>query len=673
MVVSVLNNKVSYPEVKYTDFDDNNFLAETYQVLLHSIDVIIAIGKQKNTYENYSIIFFPIYLITHNNTFIQIGVYEVNVNNLVNYLDEEGNLQIDLLDQYPLLYSFTTKEMLLKNRQIPDNPINECDEEEEVNNDSLNTQTQTQIQPREIPSIRKEIFSLKKGYDIIEELPQESFTESVEIMGKYMDSKDNNWVQKMMKNTNYSMNDTTNVCIFYVIKKAFDSIDEETTIEKIKTSLSKEITQSVFDDFKKQYDLFNANLKNDTRIIKELSSSYKDLQEKFNKTINTSEQSKLRENAIQLKAEHDKLVMEKKSVSKMGIPLQFMKNIQSVDELKAYVRKCDSWNDEWMLPTLERMLNLKFVILSEDAFKTESYNDILLCGQIDPDIKEKELFQPEYYIIISQSGERKTLVGYKEKYLLNYKEIPYNLKKMIVEKCVQNDSGMFKYIPNFQKFVTDTSSDDLMHEYGIATLQNLYDPNIIFQFYSKSVNKPPGKGSGETIPNERLIDFKELVSIPNWRKKLSNLWVDINEDTKQIQPIVIDNHKWASAEHYYQASKFKKNNPEFYLSFSLDSGTDLSKNPDMAKAAGGKTGKYNKELIRPKQVTIDADFFNGRHEEEMNKSQYAKFTQSFKDNLKKMLLATGKAKLMHYSKGQPPIVYENLMKIRDEFRKKNEN
>jgi predicted NAD-dependent protein-ADP-ribosyltransferase YbiA (DUF1768 family) len=236
---------------------------------------------------------------------------------------------------------------------------------------------------------------------------------------------------------------------------------------------------------------------------------------------------------------------------------------------------------------------------------------------------------------------------------------------MIAEKCLEGISGPFAIIPDFQKFkaglkknvIKEAQYEDLTE----SKLRGLYNDDIVFLFYSKSNDKPlPGKGAGEKIPNDRLKEYAELATIPQWRKKLSNFWVE---------PFSLDNHQWASVEHYYQASKFKKTHPDFYLSFSLDSGTDLSKDPALAKAAGGKSGKSKGELLRPVEVTVDPDFFGKRHKQEMYAAQYAKFTQN--QDLKRLLLATGDAKLTHHRRGSPPVVFDDLMLIRDKI-KRNE-
>ena len=343
-----------------------------------------------------------------------------------------------------------------------------------------------------------------------------------------------------------------------------------------------------------------------------------------------------------------------------------MKGIDTLEKFKSKIRKCDFWADTWAISTLERILNIKLILLSSENYKSGDIKNVLQCGQLNDSILEnKGIFTPEFYIIVDHTGDHYKLVSYKKKMIYKFSEIPYDIKKLVADKCLEANAGPFAIIPDFKKFkasLKKTVMKEAQYEdLSESKLRGLYDDDIVLLFYSKSNDKPlPGKGAGEKIPNEKLKDFSELATIPQWRKKLSNFW---------IQPFTLDNHKWASVEHYYQGSKFKKNNPEFYLSFSLDSGTELSKNAELAKAAGGKSGKLKGELLRPVEVEIDPDFFSKRHKQEMYAAQYAKFTQN--EELKQLLLATNNAKLSHHSRGSPPILFEDLMLIRDKI-KRNE-
>ena len=189
--------------------------------------------------------------------------------------------------------------------------------------------------------------------------------------------------------------------------------------------------------------------------------------------------------------------------------------------------------------------------------------------------------------------------------------------------------------------------------------EHLFDPTVVFQFYSKSTDKPsPGLGAGEKITEANKGKYCELASLKGWRKVLSNFYMASFE---------LDGKTWNSVEHFYHANKFKKRNPKFYDQFTVESDSEISKNPAMAKGAGGKTGKFKGTQIRPKSVVMDHDFFsNGRNEEVMERAQMAKYTQN--EKARQVLLATKNAKLQHFVRGQDSVVFYNTMRVRQKLR-----
>ena len=298
-------------------------------------------------------------------------------------------------------------------------------------------------------------------------------------------------------------------------------------------------------------------------------------------------------------------------------------------------------------------------IEKENYINGDKHN-VLQCGQLNDSILETEgKFEPNYYLILDYTGNHYKLVLYKKHINFQFSEIPYSIKQLILTKCLEKQSGPFYLIPEFKEYAKRNNLDDglLKKDIAIDEPTQLFDSDIVFQFYIKSNGKPkPGKGNGEKIPDEKIKDYSKLGKIENWRRKLSNLW-----DQNQI---VLGGKQWKSVEHYYQANKFKKTNPEFFDQFSLDSNSELSQDAILAKAAGGKTGKAGTKIVRPSGVKIDPDFVN-KKDIILEDALYAKFTQH--DDLKDLIINTKRAKLLNYQVGDTAVIADDLMKVRNKI------
>ena len=282
MVLSRINKNISYPEIKSVDPSDLKQESNLYQIEILEVEVIVAVGNAKNTFESENIIYFPIYLVKKNNKVVQIGLYEIKNDNFISYLDENNSIDVEKLGE-PLIYHFVTKDMLLSLRLKPEKELDsESDESEEEEkgqkgyNDNEERRKKSNQELYEIPEERKDIFILTKGIAIPNLLREETKKESKDIKEKYKDTQTDIWIQKFMKNKYYGIvdNEGGGDCLFATIRDAFSSIGQQTSVNKIRNKLAQEANETIFLNYKEQYDMYNTAIISDTNKIKELEAEY---------------------------------------------------------------------------------------------------------------------------------------------------------------------------------------------------------------------------------------------------------------------------------------------------------------------------------------------------------------------------------------------------------------
>jgi len=619
MVLSKINNKINYIESDKIEETDLNYSAVQYEMTILENTINIAIGKANTDNIDNNVVFYSIYLVFKDKIISRIGLYEIESTNVNKYLDDDGDLNIELLEM-PLLFSFITEQYLAE-------------------------KTFEHVQLEDTQTIKHPPLIVEEKYD---------------------ETKSETWIEKYLHSNKYKIKDNAGGgdCLFHVIVDALSEVDPNVTVDSLRKILANNVTEAVYRNYKELYESYTTSIKDDTNKLNELNKRNKELIELMKQTKDRAVQSELVKEAKLVKEEYSKIKEEKAVTNDLLSDVKFMKNIKNINKLKEKVQTCEFWGEAWSISIMERVMNIKLILLSEQSYLNEDIDNVLHCGEVDVILQNKGIFRPDHYIFADYNGWHYKLIMYDSKPQLSFVEIPNKIKELIVYKCMEKQGGAYDLIPEFnqyKKMIQETKPDDSKDE-DVTDMeqssQGLYIDDIVFQFYSKSNDKPlPGKGAGETVPKDMIKKFSELSKIPSWRRKLSNFWES---------EFVLNDHKWLTVEHYYQGSKFKNGNNKYYLEFSLDSGSILSKDPIRAKAAGSKTGKNGKTMIRPSDIKMDEDFFTSdRSIEEMNRAQLAKFTQS--EELKDMLIKTQNAKLVHFQRGSEPVEFTNLMKIRNDL------
>ena len=659
--------------------DDADYDATMYEVELLGKEVRVAIGRGKT--DKKDLLYYPMYLINTDDRVVkQIGVFEIRADQASEVLDDDDDLDIDKLP-HPLIYSFVTAAMLeadSRGKKAPEKEkegviaaleegvIAAPEEGEEViaaPEEQTDQHQHQQDQQGDDAALRSKMKALA--------LPPQTKDTAEAEHAEYKKQPDQPWIQTHMQNSNFGIKDNEGGgdCLFAVIRDAYRTRGKYVEVPELRRKLAAEATEDVFQSYKEKHTMTAEAITTAEAEMRALADANAGLKQRLERTTEAKEQQAIiaesRRNAAQFKRMKSELALSKELLQ----DFHFMKHVNTLEDFREMLKSCAFWADTWAISTLERILRIKLIILSSERFHAGETGGVLQCGQLNDRILEDQgTFEPEFYIMADHTGSHYKLVTYKDEALLTFREIPYDIKVMVTEKCMERNAGPYYLIPQFRTFREEElglkgleedqalnanarASDQARADHSLATHEPLYDDDTVFQFYSKSMDKPlPGTGSGETIERADIPKFAALAKeTPQWRKMLSNLWEPPGDDRDKAL-FTLDDHKWRTLEHYLQGSKYRKENPKHYLRFSLDSDSDLSKSVDF------KDKDKDKDT-----VPTDADY-GAREEKEREDAQYAKYSQN--SYLTDMLLNTRNAKLVQFRRGKPPVVCDELMRVR---------
>ena len=671
MVRSKLNPELNYREYKQLERDDADYDATMYEIELLGKEVRIAIGRGKT--DKKGIIYYPMYLInTDDRVTKQIGVFEIQADQASEVLDDDDDLDIDKLP-HPLIYSFVTAGMLEADSRGKTAPVTEIVLEKEKEKEDVNEEATVQPEVEEDKSLEEdksveEDKTLRSKMKALS-LPAQTKETAQGEHAEYKKLPDQPWIQTHMQNNNFGItdNEAGGDCLYAVIRDAFRTRGKYVEVSELRRKVAAEANEEVFKGYKENYTMTSESIATTRVEMRGLVAANEKLKQRRDRTTEAKEQQAIiaesRRNAEKFKRLKSELALSQELLQ----DFHFMKNVNTLEDFREMLKSCAFWADTWAISTLERVLRIKLIILSSERFRAGEMGGVLQCGQLNDRVLEDQgSFEPDFYIMADHMGMHYALITYKGEALLTFREIPYDVKIMVIEKCMERNAGPYNLIPQFRTFREEElglkgieedaavlSPASAAHA-SSSSHAPLYDDATVFQFYSKSMDKPlPGTGSGETIERADIPKYAELAKeSPQWRKMLSNFWEPPGDD-RDKSLFSLDDHKWRTLEHYLQGSRFRKEHPKHYLQFSLDSDSDLSKSPTLAKSAA-KDDKY-------KDIKPDADF-NLHEEKEREDAQHAKYSQN--SYLADMLLNTRNAKLVHFRRGKPPAVCNELMRVR---------
>ena len=661
MINSNLKKDVRYNITNNIDKTDLDKEAFVYNAKIYNKHIKFVLGAPKFDYLSSKILYFNIYLVNNSSIVCKIGIYETNNTEYTALLDDTGDVDLNKMSE-PIMFPFS-KSLIMNNYELIDDfetmsnrsEASEASEASEIS-DASKSENELDINRTNI------------NYNIMNLISQSKEESNYEIANYEEDIKDT-WVNKFMRSNKYEIidNEGGGDCFFAVLRDALKSVKIETSVKSIREKLAGDVDENVFQTYKELFDMYYNNMKITQEQVKGLKTKHNTLKKMINGTSDGPDKMKLIQDAKDNFNTFTSTSAKNKELEHLSQEIEFMKDVNSVEDFKKVIMEVGGrfWADNWAISSLERLYNVKFIILSQNHFMEGEKEHVLQCISPDLKLEDRGIFEPSYYIIADyfQNNHYK-LVTYDKNLkrgALTFSEIPYKIKELILERCMEKNAGLYVLIPEFKAFANkngvETKSTSKKSNYDTLVdtkkpKSQDYDDAIVIQVYNKSKHAKVGEGSGETIKpqlkiSKNVLELNDKKKYPEWRKKLDNDFFVTN--------LKIDGTNWTSVKHYMLGSRF--NGLTDIINKFKKEGTYGSNIEEAQKF-------YESQLAKKsiKSSIANDEEFKKLETGLLEKALYAKFTQN--DDLRSLLLLTDNALINNFKQGKGASPFVELMKVR---------
>jgi hypothetical protein len=216
-------------------------------------------------------------------------------------------------------------------------------------------------------------------------LMEETSAQSNITKSEYTESTRNEWIEKFMRNNQYDIidNEGGGDCFFAVIRDAYEQIGYNTTVSKLRALLAKEADDEVYSQYRTLYVGFLSELQSKEKEMKEIKKLSTELKKRHERSKNKEETNQIVLEGKKLVERHNALKLEKEDIKEMMDEFKFMEGIDTFEKFKEFILTSNYWADTWAVSTLEKVLNIKIIILSKESYDADDLDSVLKCGQLN--------------------------------------------------------------------------------------------------------------------------------------------------------------------------------------------------------------------------------------------------------------------------------------------------